>query len=388
MDVIFYYGDQAEKTPKLLEKLGYSVIASIEDQALPEIVSKKPVDLVILDGNFDPDITELYNFFRANEATRDVPIVCLTPAGMNELSLDFATPENRLEVVPASCSIGALVSKVATQLRLRKHAGEDELNSTLGEMNAALLDHNARFQKDLEEARAIQQNLLPKKLPQDPRFSIGVSYQPLEQVGGDSYFIEHLADTDDVHIHLADVSWHGLPAAFLASMGKLAMVAADYVQPHMLLKRMNDLMLPQLPPGRFVTAGHAVFNATTGDLWWARGGHGPALIRRHDTKEVVQLFGDGFPIGFIADGEYELIHDTLNPGYAVLFFTDGLTEAQNLAMDQFGIDRLAHTFSTADDNASAQQMVSYIIDSFSVFLEGRLLKDDVTLLLLKRDVKN
>jgi sigma-B regulation protein RsbU (phosphoserine phosphatase) len=310
----------------------------------------------------------------------------MTPEGMETLGIQAVESENRLEILPASCSIGALASKVATQLRLRKVAGEDEVTSTLGEMNAALRDHNARFQKDLEEARAIQENLLPKELPKDKRFSIGVSYQPLEQVGGDSYFIEHVKETDELHMHLADVSGHGLPAAFLASMGKLAMVAADHVPPDALLKRMNDLMLPQLPPGRFVTAGHVVYNAATGDLLWARGGHGPALIRRHDTKEVVQLYGDGFPIGFIAGGDYELVRAKLNPGDALVLFTDGLTEAQNLAADQFGIDRLAQTFSEVDGDVSAQHMVSYIIDSFSAFLEGRLLKDDVTLVLLKRSI--
>jgi serine phosphatase RsbU (regulator of sigma subunit) len=386
MDVIFYYGDQQEKTPKFLEKLGYSIVATKEEQAVADLISKKPVDLILIDGKFNADVTELYNFFRANKTTSDVPIVCMTPEGMQSLGISVPDSEKRLEVLPASCSIGALASKVATQLRLRKVAGEDEVTSTLGEMNAALRDHNARFQKDLEEARAIQQNLLPKELPDDKRCSLGVSYQPLEQVGGDSYYIEHIKETDELHMHLADVSGHGLPAAFLASMGKLAMVAAEHVKPDALLQRMNELMLPQLPPGRFVTAGHVVYNVATGDLLWARGGHGPALIRRHDTKEVVELYGDGFPIGFVADGDYELIQAKLNPGDAVVLFTDGLTEAQNLAADQFGIERLAQTFSDVNGDATAQQMVSHIIDSFSAFLEGRLLKDDVTLVLLKRAV--
>jgi serine phosphatase RsbU (regulator of sigma subunit) len=113
---------------------------------------------------------------------------------------------DKLEIVPPTFSVGTLASRVATLLRLRKNVGGEEGQGTLAEMNAALRDHNARFQKDLEEARSIQESLLPQKLPKDHRFGIAVSYHPLEHVGGDWYFAEHDPKTDELQLHIADVS--------------------------------------------------------------------------------------------------------------------------------------------------------------------------------------
>jgi sigma-B regulation protein RsbU (phosphoserine phosphatase) len=135
-----------------------------------------------------------------------------------------------------------------------------------------------------------------------------------------------------------------------------------------------------------MTIGHALYRPDTGKLSWARAGHGPALLRKADTGEVIQLFGDGFPVGFLADSQYELIEHQLEPGDFVVLFTDGLTEAQNRAMEQFGIERLCEAMAQLPTNLRAGEMVGRIIDAFSDFLEDRLLKDDVTLVLLKREL--
>jgi sigma-B regulation protein RsbU (phosphoserine phosphatase) len=323
-------------------------------------------------------------FFRAQESTRSVPIVCVSPS--DQQTVEQLIVHDRRELIPNSFSVGTLASRIATQLRLRKNAGKDDAQGTLAEMNAALRDHNSRFQKDLEEARAIQQSLLPQRLPKDPRFQISVSYLPLEQVGGDWYFVEQRPETGEVELHIADVSGHGLPAAFLASMAKLAMVAAEHKRPDELLAKMNYYLQPQLPPGRFVTTGHVLYNPETGDLQWARAGHGPALLRRAATGKVQHLFGDGFPIGFVEGARYDLVRDRLEPGDALILYTDGLTEAQNRDMEQFGLERLSEIFSSLSESLSAARMICDIIDLFALLLDDRLLKDDVTLVLLKREL--
>jgi serine phosphatase RsbU (regulator of sigma subunit) len=384
MDRIFFLGDDSQQIPLFLQKLGYEVLGVDEQVSLPDVVARHTLDLILIDGRVTSDLVDLCAFFRTQESTRGVPIVCVAPADRTAVarlgSLD------KLELVPPSFTVGSLASRIATQLRLRKKAGDEEGQGTLAEMNAALRDHNARFQKDLEEARQIQQSLLPQSLPKDPRFQIAVSYHPLEQVGGDWYFVDFQQEREELQLHIADVSGHGLPAAFLASMAKLAMVAADRTRPDEILERINHLLSPQLPSGRFMTIGHALYRPDTGKLSWARAGHGPALLRRADTAEVVQLYGDGFPIGFLADSQYELIEHQLEPGDFVVLFTDGLTEAQNRAMEQFGIERLCEAMAQLPTNLRAGEMVGRIIDAFSDFLEDRLLKDDVTLVLLKREV--
>jgi len=382
MDRIFYFGENTEQLPRFLERLGYFVQGTSAQKPVPDVLGGNQFDLILIDGRITPEAADLCKFFRAQEDTRQVPIVCIT----DDLIADVEeiTALDRIEVVQSQLSIGTLASRIATQIRLRKVAGDDGKRGTLAEINAALREHNARFQKDLEEARAIQQNLLPRILPADPRFQIAVSYEPLEQVGGDWYFVDY-TENKRLLLNVADVSGHGLAAAFIGSMTKLAMVAAEQDKPDKRLAVMNHYLAPQLPMGRFITMGTCVYDPETGGVQWARAGHGPALILRADSRQVIQLWGEGFPLGFVGETQYELTEDVLMPGDVLLLYTDGVTEAQNRAMDQYGIVRLSQALSRVPERGSAGEMVKSILSEFSSFLEGRLLKDDVTLLLLKRE---
>ena len=383
MDTIFFLGDDTNQIPSFFQRLGYSVLGVTDDQTISEVVSQRPPDIILIDGRVSSDTLDLCAFFRSHENTKGVPIVCLAPD--DGRSLDQLSKLDRLELVPASSSVGTLASRIATQLRLRKTAGADDAQGSLAEMNLALRDYNDRFKKDLDEAREIQRSLLPRILRKDSRFQLAVSYHPLEEVGGDWYFCELSEDCSALELHIADVSGHGLPAAFLASMAKLAMVAAQGLEPDKLLEKMSFYLQPQLPTGRFITTGHVLYKPDTGEVSWARAGHGPALLRRRGSGRVEQLYGEGFPIGFVSGEPYELVKDQMQPGDLLILYTDGLTEAQNPSMEQFSLERLCRVISEIPEELSAGKMVEYIIDALADFLDERLLKDDVTLLLLSRE---
>jgi sigma-B regulation protein RsbU (phosphoserine phosphatase) len=301
-------------------------------------------------------------------------------------SLQTAERESGLrdvEVIESPFSVGALASRIALTLRLRKVAGRDERRGSLAEINATLRDNNAKFKKEFEEARTIQQSLLPRTLPRDSRIDIAVSYQPLDEVGGDWYFAQAYPDKK-IALQIADVSGHGLSAAFIGSMAKLAMTVAATTQPDELLAGMNKLLAPQIPPGRFVTMGGCLYDPETGTVRWARAGHPPALIVRAGTNEVTQLLGDGFAVGFFEDSEYTLIEERLAVGDALLMFTDGVSEAQDRSGEAFGIGRLSRALAEANTQPSCGSMLMKILDAFDSFRGERLLRDDITLVLLKR----
>jgi serine phosphatase RsbU (regulator of sigma subunit) len=384
MDTIFFVGSSDEQIPAFLRRLGYAVRKPDIGQPISDAVIQQLPDIILIDARVANDTVDLFDFFRAQERTKELPIVCLSPKPF-ELAGQIAQFEP-VEFVSPTSSVGVLASRIATILRLRKTAGADDTQSSLAEMNLALRDFNARMKKDLEEAREIQRSLMPQTLPSDPRFQIAVSYYPLEEVGGDWYSVELSEDCSTLELHIADVSGHGLPAAFLASMAKLAMVAARGLEPDKLLERMSFYLQPQLPSGRFITTGHVLYKPDTGEVLWARAGHGPALLRREATGRVEQLYGEGFPIGFVSGESYELVRDQLLPGDLLILYTDGLTEAQNRSMEQFGLERLCQVISDIPDNLSSGKIVEGIIDALADFLDERLLKDDVTLLLLKRKV--
>jgi sigma-B regulation protein RsbU (phosphoserine phosphatase) len=266
---------------------------------------------------------------------------------------------------------------------LRKIAGTDEKKSSLAEINANLRDHNSRFKKELDEARAIQESLLPRVLPRDPRMELAVSYQPLDEVGGDWYFA-NTTPSGRVSLQIADVSGHGLSAAFIGSMAKLAMTAAAKERPDELLEVMNRLLAPQIPHGRFVTMGSSLYDPATGKLLWSRAGHPPALLLRRASNEVARLLGEGFAVGFFEDSTYSLCEDQLEVGDTLLMFTDGMTEAQALSGEAFGIDRLAMALRGTSADQSSADMLRTILDAFDTFRGERLIRDDVTVVLLKR----
>jgi sigma-B regulation protein RsbU (phosphoserine phosphatase) len=381
MDSIFYLGDRDEKLPKLLEKLGYAVVQRDPEMPLADLVARTNLDLILIDSRLDPDSADLCTFFRTQESTRGLPIIFIREP--SDTSFNAMEELDRVEVVDSPVAIGALAGRIATQLRLRKFAGRDELKSTLAEVNATLRDYNARFRKELEEARAIQQSLLPRTLPSDSRFQMAVSYQPLEEVGGDWYFASKTED-GRIACQIADVTGHGLSAAFIGSMTKLAMSAAGKQRPDELLAGMNRLMAPQIPAGRFVTMGSCLYDPATGALEWARAGHPPGMLYHRATGEVEQLMGDGFAVGFFEDSEYSLVNAVLEPGDALLLFTDGISEAQNRSMETYGLERLASALKEAPVNGNPASILEHILDEFDAFRQERILKDDVTVMLLKR----
>jgi serine phosphatase RsbU (regulator of sigma subunit) len=381
VDTVLLVGSKEEKLKNFLLKMGYDVVEPAKDVPLPECVARQPVDLVVLDSRLG-DCVALCEYLRADAVTREVPIVLLA-----EDAARLAIGEHnieRLEVVPLPASPGLLVGRIAMNLRLRKMAGsEDQTHASIGEINAALRDLNARFKKERDEARSIQLSLLPTALPKNNDFAIAASYQPLEEVGGDWYYVQN-EPSGAQSIIIADVTGHGLSAAFIGSMTKLAMCAAGREDPAERLCHMNRLMAPQLPEGRFVTMGAVLYDPKTGVLQSARAGHPPVLVLHRAENRVAKLTPDGFALGFLPDSKYVLQSDKLAVGDVAVLVTDGITEGQNMSSENYGFERLSAALAATAPADSPEKIVEALLSDFDKFRDGRILKDDVTLVVLKR----
>lgn len=383
MDSVLVVGEHDRKVPILLAHLGYDVHTYRQEKPLSEVVAGSVIDLIIIDACMNHEVaSELCSFIRQQEATKTVPMIVVSDKAetIEEINeCDF----QKIEVMRGPVSIGALAAKVATHLRLRKMAGSDESKSSLSEINARLRDLMERFKKDLDDARAIQLDLLPSSLPADPRYDLSVSYQPLEEVGGDWYFASRSED-GSISLQIADVTGHGLSAAFIGSMTKLAFTAAGTGEPGELLKKMNKLMSPQLPEGRFVTIASLQYQPATGELKFARGGHPPLLVLNRATGTVREMKGVGYALGFFEDTDYSTETTTLEVGDIALLYTDGISEVQNRAMETYGLTRLAAAMRSTSPESGTAQVLEHVIDDFDKFRDERILKDDVTLIALKR----
>ena len=102
------------------------------------------------------------------------------------------------------------------------------------------------------------------------------------------------------------------------------------------------------------------------------------------SNTVSHLLGDGFAVGFFEDSSYVLVEDKLEVGDALLMFTDGISEAQDRSGEAFGMTRLAQALAATSPNASCSDMLRSMLDAFDQFRGDRLIRDDVTVLLLKR----
>lgn len=383
MDSILLLSPEEEKLSKFLTKLGYGVLQPKKSDPIKDLLDRPFLDLVIVDSSFGIDTLDFVKYVRSNETTRKIPMVVVTSDAALQVELKQEHRNDGVLTLPAPAQIGKLAATIATELRLRKFVGSDNPTATLAEANAALRDLNSRFRKELEQARGIQQGLLPKKLPANDIYEIAVQYQPLEEVGGDWYFVREFEDRK-ISFQVADVTGHGLAAAFIGSMTKLALTAASGRGIAEEVTEMNRLMAPQLPQGTFVTMCSCLYDPVGGDVSVVRAGHPPALVVKRSESKVLRLGGNGFALGFFDDSTYEQEKTNLSSNDLVVIYSDGITEAQNRDGEVYGMDRFSDFLLSTNPLDNAQQIIDATLVEFKRFCDGRLLKDDVTLAILKR----
>jgi len=385
MDTVLLFSGGNLKLSNLLERLGYKVVISDGACDLSELLGATVVDAVVLDKdirseNGAVDRVELSSFLREFQGTKDAPVI-LHEVSASERTIAKHRNTSRVELVDEGSSVGLLASRIAMALRLRKGSGQDA-QASLADANTALRDLNTRFLREREEARSIQESLLPHKLPNDPRYELACSYQPLDEVGGDWYYVKK-EPSGCIMLQIADVTGHGLAAAFIGSMTKLALSAVLNEAPAERLAEMNKLMTPQLPEGRFVTIASALYDPTNGKLDLAVGGHPAPIVYSSRTGQASTLTGDGFAFGFFDGGEYQGASVNLEPGDLVVLYTDGISEAQNRDMKMFGMDRVREVVASSAAGGSAAVLTA-LVTELDRFMDGRALKDDVTLVALRR----
>jgi sigma-B regulation protein RsbU (phosphoserine phosphatase) len=250
----------------------------------------------------------------------------------------------------------------------------------------AVAVHNARrFQqersereemtREANEARKIQQALLPRSSPYIPGFAVSGLSTPAGAVGGDWYdFIPF--DDGRWGLVLADVSGKGTAAALLmsATRGMLRSLASACC-PSEVLTKLNELLVSDFPSGRFVTMIYAILDPATRVLRYASAGHLRPLLIENSNAHFLDT-ERGLPLG-IGTGTYSEAQVQLAPGSRLLFYSDGITEATNPEGDEYGAGRLEGHFRQSDASTDS------ILEDVRLFANGAGLHDDATVILLK-----
>jgi sigma-B regulation protein RsbU (phosphoserine phosphatase) len=217
------------------------------------------------------------------------------------------------------------------------------------------------MEKELQIARDIQLSILPGAFPPSRSFRVSARYVPMTSVAGDLYeFL--LASDDEAGLLIADVSGHGVPAALIASMVKLAITSqrAHADDPAAVLKGMNETLCGNTQQ-QFVTAAYVYLNSQTRELRYAAAAHPPLLLLRNG--EVSSIEENGLLLAAFDFATYTAITVPLMAGDRLLMYTDGLLEAANAAGEEFGTDRLCAALrSTAQRSAAeaSEQIVATV----------------------------
>src|SRR3989440_2999395 len=239
-----------------------------------------------------------------------------------------------------------------------------------------------RLEGQLEVARQLQLELLPAKDPQLEGYDISAYNFPTEEVSGDYYDWVRIYD-DQIGLVIADVSGKGVPAALLMAFLRASLRAATHIgySPHISMAKVNYLLWESIERNQFITAFYGILDATNRTLAYSNAGHNPPLLMDKDGSVRFEERG-GVPLGMFRDSRYYEDFATIDPGEVLVLYTDGVTEAENPALEEYGRDRLVAAVRRCR-HLGAREMIDFIHRDVTQWTDGRGATDDVTFFIIK-----
>jgi len=238
-----------------------------------------------------------------------------------------------------------------------------------------------RIEQELKVAQLIQQQFLPKSLPELPSWHVAAFYRPARTVGGDFYDFIELPDGRVMFV-VGDVTDKGVPAALvMASTHALLRDAAPrLISPGAVLGHVNDMLCADIPAHMFVTCLALVLDPVSGAAVFANAGHDVPYVRTRDG--VAELRARGMPLGLMQGMAYEEKAFQFEPGDCALLHSDGLAEAHGPGREMFGFPRVA---GLVGKGVSGESLIDLCLTELRGFTGTDYeQEDDITLVSLQR----
>jgi len=248
---------------------------------------------------------------------------------------------------------------------------------------AAELEAKKQRRDEMQAAAQIQNSILPQPLARTGALAavdLHAEMHPAREIGGD-FYDHYLLDGDRLAITLADVSGKGIPAALFMAVSRTALRAGEHGGDMVGdMESANRVLSAENAARMFVTAFHGVLDLKTGALRYCNAGHNPPyLLRAAGGRET--LPATGVPFGVDGGFKYRIADTVLRPGDTLFVFSDGITEAVNVAGEEFGVPRLEAGLEEARGRR-AESVVGHVLDRTKVFADGAEQSDDITALAL------
>jgi sigma-B regulation protein RsbU (phosphoserine phosphatase) len=235
---------------------------------------------------------------------------------------------------------------------------------------------------DMALARRMQQRFLPQSVPSISGYLMVDDYTAARAIGGDYYDFLELPDKR-LAIVIADVSGKGVSGALcMARLGAvLRQLVSRISATHNLLNELNKQLCQELDKSMFVTLCVLALEPATGHIEIASAGHPPPLVRRRNGSVVELVLKSGLALGVDSTALYVAQHHVLEQGEMLLFYTDGLDEAQDQQSKMFGLDKVRQTLSVTPQ---ADLVVRALRTQLIQFMGSQPMSDDLTMIALQR----
>ena len=257
---------------------------------------------------------------------------------------------------------------------------------SLGYVALEILFANERrllaIETELETARQIQSSILPASVPELESLRIAASYHPMTAVAGDFYqFVR--TDNNHLGILVADVSGHGIPAALISSMIKVAMqsVALCAHDPAQVLGGLNRILSSEAH-GQLASAAYIWIDTENRKVLYSAAGHPPLLCWRNSKGEMQRIESNGLLFGIEPDSQYPVCSVPVEPSDRLLLYTDGVTEPENAAGEAFGdrqLERVVHNNRSQPASELSHQVLSELRHWQTAAVSQQ---DDITLIVV------
>ena len=347
----------------------YEVITAPDGEAGLTMAREKQPDLILLDIMMPKmDGIEVCRRIKEDPSLPFMPIIMVT-AKADSKDVVAGLEAGGDEYLTKPVDHAALVARVKSMLRIK-------------DLHDTVLEQSAQLKVQLETATKIQSLFWPEIPGMEAGSHVWATSVPAGYVGGDLYDIIPLPDSSWL-VYVADVSDKGVPAALIMAALSTRIRSEAQIQSEVgkLLETVNNSMYSLTSAeGFFATIAVARYWPSSGKLKLTLGGHfAPLWIREGAIRNLPQI--EGISLGVTPDVHYDTKEIVLSPGESILFFTDGVVEAENENQDLFGNDRLAAHIR----NAKGPPWGQGLLESISHWRGDSSPNDDLTILEIWRD---
>ena len=245
----------------------------------------------------------------------------------------------------------------------------------------AVRTQEAQLERDISMAREVQLRLLPSVAPTWTNADMAVRFLPARAIGGDLYDFVHYGP-GRMAIVLGDVSGKAAPAALFAALvsGIMRSAAQQRLEPARMLASLNDTIQERKMESQYVTMLFALWNDDSRTLQVANSGAVQPILCRHGHSSTV--LAEGFPLGLFPNASYEELNVATEPGDTIVFFSDGILDAENAQREMYGSERLSDLLCSRGGQ-SAQEIADAILNDVSRFQGEQERFDDETIIVLR-----